>query len=146
MTVGEYLWDEYLRILGGARTIAVVGASAEEGKSAHEIPAYLQRKGFRVIPVNPYHREVLGRPAFASLLEIGEPVDVVDVFRPAPETPDVAREAVAIGARTLWLQLGIVSDEARDIAVAGGLRVVMNRCLGAVHAELELAGELSRTT
>ncbi|MFE2096655.1 MULTISPECIES: CoA-binding protein [unclassified Streptomyces] len=144
--MSDYLWDEYLRILGGARTIAVVGASAEPGKAAHEIPAYLQGKGFNVIPVNPHHREVLGRPAFATLLDIGEPVDVVDVFRPAPQTPAVARQALEIGARALWLQLGIVSDEARDIAEAGGLRVVMNRCLGAVHAELELAGALSRTT
>ncbi|MEV5800109.1 CoA-binding protein [Streptomyces collinus] len=144
--MSEYLWDEYRRILGGARTIAVVGASAEPGKHAHEIPAYLLRKGFNVVPVNPHHREVLGRPCFASLLDVGEPVDVVDVFRPAPETPAVARQALQIGARALWLQLGIVSDEARDIAEAGGLRVVMNRCLGAVHAELELAGELTRAT
>ncbi|MCZ0988356.1 CoA-binding protein [Streptomyces diastatochromogenes] len=138
----ERLWDEYRHILSGARTIAVVGASAEPGKSAHEIPAYLQRKGFRVIPVNPHHSEVLGVPAVPSLLDIGEPIDIVDVFRPAPETPDVARDAVAIGARALWLQLGIVSDRAHEIAESGGLSIVMNRCLGAVHAELELAGDI----
>ncbi|MEU2656454.1 CoA-binding protein [Streptomyces sp. NPDC007325] len=139
--MSERHWDDYVRILTGARTIAVVGASDAPGKAAHEIPAYLQSKGFRIIPVNPHGGSILGVPAVPSLLDVQERVDVVDVFRPAPETPEIARQAAAIGAGTLWLQLGIVSDEAARVARAAGMGVVMNRCLGAVHAELELAGE-----
>ncbi|MFI6049839.1 CoA-binding protein [Streptomyces violascens] len=135
----EQHWDDYVHVLGTARTIAVVGASDVPGKAAHEIPAYLQAQGFEVIPVNPRGGRVLGVPALASLDDLDRPVDIVNVFRPAPETPGVARQAVRIGARSLWLQLGIVSDEARRIAEAGGLDVVMNRCIGAVHAELGLA-------
>jgi O-acetylhomoserine (thiol)-lyase len=92
--------------------------------------SFLQQSGYRVIPVNPAAagQTILGETVLASLAEIGEPVDMVDVFRRAEETPEVAREAVAIGAKTLWLQLGIASDAAADIATRGGLDVVMNRC------------------
>lgn len=137
----EQHWDDYVHVLADARTIAVVGASDEPGKASHEIPAYLQEMGFTVIPVNPRGGHILGVPALSSLEELDRPVDVVNVFRPAPEAPEIARQAVRVGARALWLQLGIVSDEARRIAEAGGLDVVMNRCIGAVHAELELSRE-----
>jgi len=96
----------------------------------------MRSQHFRVIPVNPTADEVLGEPAFRSLSEITELVDVVDVFRPAEEAPAIAADAVAIGASVLWLQLGIVSEEASEIATAGGLTVVMDACIGAVHRKL----------
>jgi len=117
-------------------TIAFVGASNDELKQANKIPKYMRSQHFRVIPVNPTADEVLGEPAFRSLSEITELVDVVDVFRPAEEAPAIAADAVAIGASVLWLQLGIVSEEASEIATAGGLTVVMDACIGAVHRKL----------
>ena len=126
------------RIYAGAATIAVVGASADESKAAHRIPAYLQQQGYAIRPVNPRGGELFGEPVARSLAEVAGPVDVVDVFRPAAEAPDIARQAVAIGATVLRLQLGIRSDEARRIAEEGGLTVVMDRCMGAVHRELGL--------
>lgn len=117
------------------RTIAVVGASADPSKPANSIP-YLQAQGFEVIPVNPSAGEILGVPAVATLTEIDGPVDVVDVFRPPAEVPRIARDAVAIGARVLWLQAGIVSEEAAAIARQAGLAVVMDTCMGATHRRL----------
>ncbi len=130
----EQLLDIYAR----TRTIAVVGASADEAKAAHRIPRYLQRHGYRILPVNPRGGELFGERVNRSLAEIDVPVDVVDVFRPTQEAPEIARQAVAIGAKVLWLQEGIVSEEARQIAEAAGLAVVMNRCMGATHALLGL--------
>ena len=118
-------------ILERSRTVAVVGASTEMGKPAHDIPEQLQAAGFRIFPVNPTTDEVLGERAYASLSDITEPVDVVDVFRPADEAPAIAREAVAIGAKTLWLQHRITSDEARAIAGDAGLDYVEDLCMGA---------------
>jgi len=130
--------EQLLRIYAETRTIAVVGASADESKAAHQIPHYLQSQGYRIVPVNPRGGQLFGERVFRSLGEIDVPVDVVDVFRPATEAPEIARQAIAIGAKVLWLQLGIVSREARQIAESAGLMVVMNRCMGATHALLGL--------
>lgn len=130
--------DDLRRIYAETSTIAVVGASTTLGKAAHRIPAYLRRQGYRIIPVNPTADEMLGERAYSSLGDVDVPVDVVDVFRPAEEAPGIAHEAVAIGARVLWLQQGIVSDEAAQIARDGGLEVVMDLCMGATHARLGL--------
>ena len=130
--------EELLHIYTQSRSIAVVGASADPSKAAHEVPAYLQSQGYRILPVNPRGGEIFGEHVFHSLTEIDAPVDVVEVFRPAQEAPEIARQAVTIGAKVLWLQLGIVSEEARQIAEAAGLTVVMNRCMGATHAQLGL--------
>ncbi len=127
-----------LDIYARTRTIAVVGASGDESKQANRIPAYLQGQGYRILPVSPHGDELFGERVYRTLADIEEPVDVVDVFRPSAETPDIARQAVAIGARVLWLQYGIESDEARQIAEAGGLTVIMNRCMGATHGLLGL--------
>ncbi len=132
------LRERLARIYADTRTIAVVGASADPSKAAHRIPRYLQRQGYRILPVNPRGGELLGEPVARSLAQVEGPVDVVDVFRPAAETPQIARQAVQVGAKVLWLQLGIESQEARQVAEAAGLTVVMDRCLGATHRELGL--------
>lgn len=132
------LREQLIRIYADTKTIAVVGASADPSKAAHRIPTYLQSQGYRILPVNPRGGELLGERVFRALAEIDVPVDVVDVFRPAEEAPEIARQAVAIGAKVLWLQLGIESEEARRLAEAAGLTVVMDRCMGATHAALGL--------
>jgi predicted CoA-binding protein len=132
------LRERLLRIYAETKTIAVVGASADPSKPAHQIPRYLQRQGYRILPVNPRGGELLGEAVARSLAEVDGPVDVVDVFRPAAAAPEIAREAIAIGAKVLWLQLGIESQEAKRLAEAAGLTVVMNRCMGATHGELGL--------
>lgn len=130
--------EELRRIYEETRTIAVVGASNDESKAANEIPRYLQRQGFRIVPVNPRGGEILGERAYPSLTEVDVPVDVVEVFRPSEETPAIAREAVSIGAKVLWLQAGIESEEAERIAQEGGLTSVMNMCMGVTHRRLGL--------
>jgi uncharacterized protein len=130
--------DDLKKIYAETKTIAVVGASSDDSKASHRIPRYLQSQGYRIIPVSPKGGEILGEKVYTSLAEIPEPVDVVDVFRPAEETPGVARDAVAMGAKVLWLQSGIESEEAERIAEDGGLSVVMDRCMGATHRQLGL--------
>ncbi|SHK80846.1 CoA-binding protein [Rhodothermus profundi] len=121
------------KVLAESRTIAIVGLSADRQKASHFVATYLQYAGYRIIPVNPHAQEILGERTYPDLRSIPEPVDVVDVFRPAHECPEYARQAVEIGARTLWLQLRIVSLEAAQIAEAGGLQVVMDRCIKMEH-------------
>lgn len=130
--------DDLKKIYAETKTIAVVGASGDETKASNRIPRYLQSQGYRIIPVTPKGGEVLGEKAYTKLTEIEEPVDVVDVFRPAEETPAIATDAVAIGAKVLWLQSGIESEEAERIGEEGGLQVVMDRCMGATHRQLGL--------
>jgi predicted CoA-binding protein len=130
--------EELRAIYERTTTIAVVGASGDETKAAHSIPRYLQRQGFRIIPVNPKGGEILGEKVYQRLEDIPEPVDVVDVFRPSAETPDVATDAVKVGAKVLWLQEGVSSEEAERIATEGGLQVVMDRCMGETHHRLNL--------
>lgn len=121
-------------ILENAVTIAVVGASRDPNKDAGAIPAVLAAHGFRIIPVNPYADRLFGERVYRSLSEVTEPVDIVDVFRPAPDTPAVARAAVAAGAGALWLQQGIVSAESRAIAEAAGMDYVEDLCIAVVRA------------
>jgi uncharacterized protein len=127
-------------ILAGARTIALVGASPRPERPSNSVLRYLLGQGYRVIPVRPVGpTEILGQRRVASLAEIEEPIDVVDVFRRAEFCPDVARQAVAAGAGALWLQLGIVSPEARAIAEEAGLDYVEDECTAIVHASLRRA-------
>jgi predicted CoA-binding protein len=130
--------DEIRRIYAESRVIAVVGASPDPSKRAHVVPSYLQDQGYRIIPVNPHHDEVLGEVSYASLLDIPEPVDVVDVFRPGGEAAGIAESAAAIGAAVLWLQLGVVSETAARVAADAGMTFVSDLCMGAMHAVLEL--------
>jgi predicted CoA-binding protein len=130
--------EELRTIYDESKTIAVVGASSDERKPSHTVPRYLQRQGYRIIPVNPKGGEILGEQVREGLTDIDEPIDVVEVFRPSDETPDVARDAVKAGAKVLWLQEGISSEEAERIASEGGLKVVMDRCMGQTHYQLRL--------
>jgi predicted CoA-binding protein len=130
--------DQELRsILGEAKTIAVVGLSSKPNRDSHEVAEYLQGKGYRIIPVNPNETEVLGEKAHPSLLDVPEKVDVVDVFRRAQYTPEIAEQAVKIGARVLWLQDGIVNEDAWRIAQEGGVDVVMGVCIRRTKNRLE---------
>jgi predicted CoA-binding protein len=129
--------DAKLReILEKTKTIAVVGLSANPWRDSFRVASYLQGRGYRVIPVNPHEAEILGEKAFGSLADVPEPVDMVDVFRRAEHTPEVAEQAVQVGAKSLWLQLDIVNDDARRIAEAGGLDVVMGLCIKIEHQRL----------
>lgn len=118
-----------IEILEDSRTIAVVGLSRDPRKEAHDVPAALQERGFRVIPVNPYADELLGEHVYRRLADIPDPIDVVEVFRPAREAAGIAREAAELGIGALWLQLGIRSPEAAAIAAAAGMDYVEDRCM-----------------
>jgi uncharacterized protein len=135
--------DPELRsILGDAHTIAVVGLSSNPERPSYEVAEYLQSKGYRIVPVNPNETEVLGEPAYPTLADIpGDiEIDVVDVFRRAEQTPTIAEQAVARGAKVLWLQEGIANDDARRIGEASGLSVVMGVCMRKQSLRLEYAG------
>jgi predicted CoA-binding protein len=120
-------------LLTNTKTIAMVGLSPTKQRPSHFVATYLQYEGYRIIPVNPRATEILGEKAYPDLLSIPEPVDMVDVFRSADECPAIAEQAVAIGAKGLWLQLRVISYEAAQIAEAGGLKVVMDRCVKMEH-------------
>jgi predicted CoA-binding protein len=122
------------QILAESAVIAVVGASRDPEKPAHSVPLQMQRHGWRIIPVNPYADELFGEKVYRSLADIPEKVDLVDVFRPAEDAVEVVRQAVAIGAPAVWLQLGIVSAEARRIATEAGIDYVEDRCLAVERA------------
>jgi uncharacterized protein len=121
------------RVLHTARTVAVVGLSGNQLRASNFVGFYLQRHGYRVIPVNPRETEVLGLTCYPSLRDVPERIDVVDVFRAPSALPDIARDAVAIGARTLWCQFGVINAEGAAIAEAGGLTVIMDRCIKIEH-------------
>jgi predicted CoA-binding protein len=125
--------DKIRRILRASRTVAVVGLSAQWHRPSYFAAKYMQEHGYRVIPVNPAYAEVLGEKCYKSLRDIPEPVDVVDCFRKSGEIPALAEEAVAIGAKVLWMQLGVESAEARARAEAAGLEVVEDRCMKIEH-------------
>jgi predicted CoA-binding protein len=129
---------ELKELMSKASTIAVVGASSNPERPSNGIMRKLLSVGYHVIPVNPHETEVLGERAYASLSDVPMPVDIVDVFRRPEHTPSIADEAVKIGAKALWLQSGITNEEAAMQAKAGGLMVVMDTCLGTMHAVLRV--------
>jgi uncharacterized protein len=128
--------DVIERLVRESRTVAVVGLSADPRRPSHGVARYLRASGLEILPVNPLLRDWHGLRAYPSLDALPEAPDVVDVFRRAEFAPEIARQAVAIGAGALWLQLGVLSDEAARIAAEGGLDVVMDRCLGVEHREV----------
>jgi uncharacterized protein len=122
------------RVLHSAKTIAVVGLSNNPLRASYFVGYYLKRHGYRVIPVNPRETEILGETCYPSLRGVPEHVDIVDVFRAPDALPDIARDAVAIGADALWCQFGVINDEGSRIAADGGLTVIVDRCLKVEHA------------
>jgi predicted CoA-binding protein len=138
--------QELKQLLMEASTIAMVGASSNPEKASYGIMKRLQQAGYKVIPVNPREREVLGERSYASLEEIPDRVDIVDVFRRAEDAPAIADEAVKIGAKALWLQSGISSEDAAARAAAGGLVVVMDACIGATHVLLRVPAKVHAKT
>ena len=121
--------EQIKQILQDANNIAVVGLSDDPSKTSHMVSEAMQRKGYRIIPVNPNASEILGEKCYPTLADVPEPIDIVNVFRRPEHTPPIAKDAVAAGAKVLWLQLGIANDEAAAIAEEGGLTVIMDRCI-----------------
>jgi predicted CoA-binding protein len=133
--------DDQLRsILSNSKNVAVVGLSPKPERDSNSVAAYLIAAGYNVIPINPVIEEVLGLKSYASLEDVPVPIDIVDVFRRPENIPDIARSAVAVGAKVLWTQLNIVSEEGVQIASAAGLQVVMDRCTLIEHRRLICAG------
>jgi len=122
------------RVLNSARTIAIVGLSRNHLRASYFVGFYLRRHGYRVIPVNPRETEIFGEKSYASLTDIPGHVDIVDVFRAPDALPGIAKEAVQIGAGCLWCQFTVINEEGARIADAGGVTVVMDRCLKVEHA------------
>lgn len=121
------------QLFDGTKTIAVVGLSDNPARPSHGVAHYLQQHGFRIIPVNPKLNEVLGEKCYASLRDVPEKIDMVDCFRRSEQMLPIALDAVAIGARCLWMQIGVINHEAAKIAEDGGLKVVLNRCTKIEH-------------
>ncbi len=122
------------RVLHSAKTVAIVGLSSNPLRASYFVGFYLRRHGYRVIPVNPRETQIFGEKSFNSLVDVPVPVDVVNVFRAPAALPAIAREAVAIGAANLWCQYSVINEEGARIAEAGGLSVVMDRCIKVEHA------------
>jgi uncharacterized protein len=122
------------RMLNTARTIAIVGLSGNPLRASYFVGFYLQRHNYRIIPVNPRETEILGEKSYATLRDVPVPVDIVNVFRAPAALPAIAAEAVAIGAKCLWCQFGVINEEGARIAEKGGLAVVMDRCIKVEHA------------
>ena len=134
--------EDYRLILATAKTIAVVGLSDRSDRPSYGVAAYLQREGYRIIPVNPNISRVLGEKAYASLRDVPEAVDVVDIFRRPEHVPPVVDDAIAIGAKVVWMQQGIVHEAAAAQAAAAGLTVVMDACMMAIHRHLRAMGKI----
>jgi predicted CoA-binding protein len=122
------------RVIHGAKTIAIVGLSRNELRASYFVGYYLRRHGYRVIPVNPRETEIFGEKSFKSLADLPLPVDIVNVFRAPEALPEIATEAVAIGAKSMWCQFSVINEEGGRIAEAAGLAVVMDRCIKVEHA------------
>jgi predicted CoA-binding protein len=134
MNIADYQDPEIIKKVLMRRTVAIVGLSGNELRASNFVGKYLQRHNYNVIPVNPREETILGLKSYPSVTDIPEAVDTVDVFRHPDAVPDIAKEAVAIGASCLWLQYGVISEEGAQIATEGGLDVIMDRCLKVEHA------------
>lgn len=128
-------------LLRDAKTIAVVGMSKHPSKPAHNVPAILKEAGYNVIGINPTAQEILGDKVYPSLTDVSEPIDIVDIFRPGPQTPKFVQQAIDIGAKSVWLQLGITSKESRQLALDAGLDYVEDRCTAIVLEQIRETSE-----
>lgn len=135
--------QELKELLTNATTIAIVGASSNPDKASYGIMQKLLSVGYHVIPVNPKETEIVGQRSYPSLIDVPEPIDIVDVFRRAEDAPAIADDAVTKGAKALWLQTGISSEDAAARAKAGGLMAVMDTCIRATHSRLRVASKVS---
>ncbi len=124
------------KLLRFSRTVAVVGLSAKSDRPSHRVASYLQGKGYKIIPVNPLENEILGQPCYPDLVSIPEPVDVVDIFRRSDDVLLIVEEAIKIGAKAVWLQEGIINEQAAARAREAGLMVVMDKCMLKEHQKL----------
>lgn len=131
---GEY--KDIEKILKGYKTIAVVGLSPKEDRPSHNVAKYLKSQGYRIIPVNPNATEIFGEKCYPDLKSISEKVDIVDIFRRSEDVPSIVDEAISIGARVVWMQEGIINNEAADRARKAGLEVIMDRCMLKEHKRL----------
>jgi predicted CoA-binding protein len=131
--------EEAVELLRRAKTIAVVGCSTNPEKPSHRVPLYLQQQGYRIVPVNPAAKgqQLLGETVYGSLNEVPIPIDVVDIFRPPKDVPPIVEEAIAVGAKAIWMQEGIVNNGAAERAKAAGLQVVMDKCMMKVHRSFD---------
>jgi len=134
----ELTWESARRVLKNTKTIAVVGLSSKPDRPSHEVASYLQNAGYRIIPVNPTIQEVLGERAYKSLRDIPERVDVVQIFRRPEAVPAIVDDAIAIGAKVVWMQPGTENDGAAARAEAAGVRAVVGACMRTVHRNLRL--------
>lgn len=134
--------SQVAELLRTAKTIAVVGLSSKRHRPSHGVAEYMQRQGYRIIPVNPQETEVLGERAYASLDEVPGPIDIVNVFRRSEFVPEIVEAAIRKGARAIWLQEGVIHEEAAERARQAGLIVVMDRCILKEHRRLVVAGSL----
>ena len=134
MNIGDYQDCAVIQRVLTMQRVAIVGLSGNELRASNFVGRYLLRNGYDVIPVNPREETILGRTSYASLADIPDPVDTVDVFRNPDAVPEIARDAVAIGAKCLWLQYNVISEDGARIATDGGLDVVMDRCMKVEHA------------
>ena len=132
----ELTWEAVRKILESTKTIAVVGLSDKPDRDSHEIASYLQEAGYRIIPVNPTIQETLGEKAYKSLREVPERIDVVQIFRRPEEVPGIVDDAIAIGAKVVWMQPGTENEDAAERAEAAGLKAVMGACMRSVHRTL----------
>lgn len=124
-------------ILKSSQVIAVVGLSLDPGRPSHSVANYLKKNGYKIIPVNPEAERILGEVCYPDLISIPEPVDVVDIFRRAEEVPAIVDEAIKIGTKVVWMQEGVINEEAAARATEAGLLVVMNKCMRKEHQKLE---------
>lgn len=131
---------EIKKLLERARTVAVVGVSHKEDRDSHKVARYLKEHGYTMIPVNPKYKEVLGEPCYPDLKSVPVPVDIVDIFRNIEAIPGIVDEAIAVGAKAVWMQLGLCHNDAADKARQAGMQVVMNKCIKIEHSR-HLASE-----
>lgn len=132
------LRDKIRQILTGYRTVAVVGLSDKPVRDSYQVAAYLQQNGYRIVPVNPASERILGETAYPDLMAVPFPIDIVDVFRRREAVPGIVEQAIAVGAKVVWLQIGIVDNDAARVAEAAGLQVVQNRCMKIEHAQRQV--------
>jgi len=131
--------EEVVELLKSAKTIAVVGISHKEDRDSYKVAKYLKEHGYKIIPVNPKYKEVLGEPCYPDLKSIPEKIDVVDIFRKVDAIPGIVDEAISVGAGAVWMQLGLAHNESAEKARQAGLKVVMNKCMKIEHQRLLLS-------